>query len=381
MERETPTLTLAKALLERPSLTPDDQGCQILLRERLATLGFEIVPYRIGDTDNFWACRGTSAPVLCFAGHTDVVPPGDLTQWESPPFTPTVRNKTLFARGAADMKSSLAAMVTACERFIAQYPEHSGSIAFLITSDEEGSGQHGTSAVLKQLASRNKIPDWCIVGEASSEQRLADVIKIGRRGSVTGTLKIYGKQGHVAYPHLASNPIHFALPIIQSIVDLSWDEGTPPFPPTTLQFSDLRAGTGATNVIPGVLEARFNLRHSPLSSPEIIQEKIQAILDHSGVSYSLEWQIGGAFFYTSPEKHLVQQVAATIEETLGYACTLSTSGGTSDGRFFAAYGTEVVEIGPNNRTIHQANECIDLNELEALSILYEKCLIRLLVNA
>lgn len=370
----TSTLALARTLLERPSITPDDQGCQTLLDEFLTKLGFDVTHYPIHQTKNIWARRGKEGPVLCFAGHTDVVPPGDLSQWVSPPFAPTIRDGKLYARGAADMKSSIAAMATACERFIAKHPNHKGSIAFLITSDEEGHALDGTQAVLKMLAEKNEIPDWCLVGEASSRQKLADVIKVGRRGTITGYLKIYGKQGHVAYPHLAKNPIHQALQSIQAITDFHWDDGQPPFPPTTLQFANIHSGTGATNVIPGVLEANFNLRYSPLSPPEHIQSTIKSILDKSGCEYALDWHVGGKLFYTSPDSHLAQVVSQTIEQTLGYAPLPSTDGGTSDGRFFAEYGSEVVEVGPNNATIHQVNECIDVEELENLSLLYEKIL-------
>jgi succinyl-diaminopimelate desuccinylase len=375
----SPTFLLTKALLERPSVTPDDQGCQAILSEFLEPLGFEISHYPIHQTKNLWARRGNKKPLLCFSGHTDVVPPGDHTAWVSPPFVPTIRNGKLYARGAADMKSSIAAMATACQRFIDKHPQHAGSIAFLITSDEEGHGLDGTRAVLKMLAEKQEIPEWCLVGEASSGEKLADIIKVGRRGSITGYLKINGKQGHVAYPHLADNPIHRAFKALQALVDLSWDQGEPPFPPTTFQFANVHSGTGATNVIPGVLEANFNLRYSPASPAEIIQEKIKAILDESGCEYSLDWYLGGKLFYTSPDSFFLKKISQVIEEHLGYASIHSTDGGTSDGRFFAEYGSDVVEVGPKNESIHQVNENIDLEELENLSTLYEKILVGLLV--
>ena len=306
------------------------------------------------------------------------MPPGNLDDWASHPFVPTVRNGKLYARGAADMKSSIAAMITACERFIEKHPNHKGSIAFLITSDEEGHGLDGTQAVLKILAEKNEIPDWCLVGEASSKEKLADIIKVGRRGSLTGYLKIYGKQGHVAYPNSADNPIHRALSALQSLVDVKWDEGQDPFPPTTFQFANLHAGTGATNVIPGTLEANFNLRYSPASLPEAIQQRVKTLLDESGCQYSIEWTVGGKLFYTSPESPFLKAITETIQQTLGYPPIPSTDGGTSDGRFFAEYGADVVEVGPNNESIHQVNENIDLEELENLSKLYENILIKLL---
>lgn len=376
----SPTFLLAKALLERPSVTPNDQGCQAILSEFLHPLGFELTHYPIHQTKNLWARRGNEQPLLCFCGHTDVVPPGDPAAWVSPPFEPTVRNGKLYARGAADMKSSIAAMATACMRFVEKHPNHAGSIAFLITSDEEGHGLDGTRAVLKMLAEKNEIPQWCLVGEASSCEKLADVIKVGRRGSMTGYLKIHGKQGHVAYPHLADNPIHRAFNALQALVDVKWDQGQPPFPPTTFQFANIHSGTGATNVIPGVLEANFNLRYSPASTPEIIQEKIKTILDNSGCEYSLDWYIGGKLFYTAPDSIFLKKITEAIEEHLRYAPIPSTDGGTSDGRFFAEYGSDVVEVGPKNESIHQVNENIDLEELENLSTLYEKILIKLLTH-
>lgn len=372
------TLKLAIALLERPSITPDDQGCQALLGERLKRIGFEITDYPFNQVKNLWARRNKAEPSLCFAGHTDVVPTGDTSKWHSPPFIPTIRDNRLYARGAADMKSSIAAMVTACERFVIKHPDHLGSIAFLITSDEEGMAEDGTQAVLKQLAARQEIPSWCLVGEASSTDKLGDTIKVGRRGSLTGYLKIHGKQGHVAYPQLAKNPIHDALVPLNEIAQYEWDKAIPPFPATSLQIANINAGTGTNNVIPGILSADFNLRFSPQCTPEEIQQIVEKILQKHGCQYELTWRLSGKPFFTPPTSKFVQILAATIEKELGYAPILSTSGGTSDGRFFAEYGTQVVEVGPQNATIHQVNECIFLEELEQLSLLYEKILVSLL---
>lgn len=372
------TLALACQLLEIPSITPNDGGCQNIIAKRLAALGFEIEHFPVNQISNLFAVRGKEQPVLCFAGHTDVVPTGDINAWRFPPFTPTIDHDTLFARGAADMKSSIAAMITACERFIQRYPQHRGSIAFLITSDEEGPALDGTQAVLKQLAKQQRIPTWCLVGEASSNKQLADTIKVGRRGSLTGYLKILGKQGHVAYPELAINPIHQAMAALTEIAAFTWDQGTPPFPATSLQFANIHAGTGATNVIPGTLEANFNLRFSPETTPRFIQNTIEAILQKHGCEYQLEWKQGGKPFYTPPESQLIQSVSHTIEKCLGYRPEQATNGGTSDGRFFAEYGTEVVEVGPINASIHQIDECISVTELEKLSELYEAILVDLL---
>lgn len=373
------TVEFACELLARPSITPKDEGCQQLLELFLAPLGFTIFHFPVNQVSNFYAIRGDAQPTLCFAGHTDVVPTGDLNAWHHPPFTPTIENNTLYARGAADMKSSIAAMATACERFIKNHPNHKGSIAFLITSDEEGPAIDGTHAVLKILKERNQIPQWCLVGEASSTDKLADTIKVGRRGSITGYLKIIGKQGHVAYPELANNPIHKAMAALAEIAGLTWDIATPPFPATSLQFANIHAGTGATNVIPGVLEANFNLRFSPQITPEHIQATIENVLKKHDCEYEIKWTIGGKPFYTQTSSKLIQTVTHTVEKVLGYAPVHSTSGGTSDGRFFAEYGTEVVELGPINASIHQVNEHINVDELEQLSMLYEEILVSLLV--
>lgn len=372
--QESATLQLAKALCAIPSVTPHDHGAQELLAQKLTQLGFSVTHFPIGQTANLWAKKGIGKPLFCFAGHTDVVPPGDLNAWESPPFTPTIREGKMFARGAADMKSSIAAMVTACERFIQNHPENTGCMAFLITSDEEGPADDGTQAVLKILETQQEIPQWCLVGEASSSYKLGDTIKVGRRGSMTGYLTLHGIQGHVAYPLLAQNPIHLSFAPLQAIAEYQWDQGIGPFPPTTLQFANIHAGTGATNVIPGILEANFNLRFCPQSTPETIKNTIADILQTHGCQYDIRWQVGGQPFYTAPDSPFVKIIHDTITQTMGYAPEHSTSGGTSDGRFFAQYGTHVVEVGPLNASIHQINEHIDIAELDQLSHLYEQIL-------
>ncbi|MBS0290785.1 MAG: succinyl-diaminopimelate desuccinylase [Proteobacteria bacterium] len=373
------TLELAKTLLSLPSITPDDKGCQTLLAARLAALDFKITHYPSGNVSNLWAKRGNQSPTLCFAGHTDVVPVGDEKAWLSPPFSPTIRDGKLYARGAADMKSSIAAMVTACERFIQQHPHFKGSLAFLITSDEEGPALDGTQAALKALKQIEQIPEWCLVGEASSKDKLGDTIKVGRRGSLTGHFKIFGKQGHVAYPDLAKNPIHLSLRSLAAIAEIEWDDKDTIFPATSLQFANLHSGFGANNVIPAMIEGNFNLRFSPKTTPEMIKQKIEGILMAHGLTYELQWVLSGKPFYTQDDSKLIQVITNTIEKNMGYKPIHSTAGGTSDGRFFAEYDTEVVELGPNNASIHQVNEWIDLKELEDLSNLYEAILTDLFI--
>jgi len=369
------TLDLAMELLAQPSVTPNDSDCQAIIAKRLEALGFRITHYPQGNVSNLWATQHHPGPVLCFAGHTDVVPPGPLEAWESPPFSPTLREGKLYARGAADMKSSIAAMVTACERFIAKNPTPSGSIAFLITSDEEGPAIDGTQAVLRRLKLDNAIPDWCLVGEASSTEKLGDVIKIGRRGSLSGALTIEGTQGHIAYPQLADNPIHAAFSALGEIAALPWDQATADFPATHLQFSYIQSGNpAANNVIPGSLTAHFNLRFSPFIAPETIQHTVGSVLQKHNCRYRLTWTLGGKPFLTPKDSPFVQAVVNTVQAVMGYSPECSTSGGTSDGRFFAEYGCAVVELGPNNATIHKVNECIDVVELEQLSLLYEQIL-------
>ena len=372
-----PTLTLARALIERRSLTPDDAGCQLLLRERLAPLGFTCTTLESNGVTNLWARRGTQRPLVCFAGHTDVVPTGPLDRWDTEPFTPTLRNGFLHGRGAADMKSSLAAFVTAIESFVAERPDAPGSIALLITSDEEGPSTDGTVKIVEQMAARGERLDYCIVGEPSSVDVLGDMIKNGRRGTLSGTLVVKGVQGHIAYPHLARNPIHLVAPVLAELAATEWDRGNAYFPPTTWQCSNIHAGTGATNVIPGTLELLFNFRHSPDSTRESLQQRFEAIVRRHGLDYDLTWTGWGKPFLT-PRGTLVDVAMAAIREVTGVTPELSCTGGTSDGRFIADICDEVVELGPVNATIHKLNECVRVADLEPLSAIYRSMLERLL---
>ena len=373
----SPTLALARELIARPSVTPDDQGCQRLIGERLAALGFSLECMNFGEVTNLWARRGSEGPLLAFAGHTDVVPPGPESAWTSPPFRPEIRDGLLYGRGAADMKGSIAAMVTACERFLAEHPDHRGSLAFLITSDEEGSATEGTIKVIETLEARNEKIDWCLVGEPSSVEQAGDVVKNGRRGSLSGTLRVYGIQGHVAYPQLADNPVHRALPALTELAAAVWDDGNAFFPPTTLQISNIQAGTGATNVIPGTLEVLFNFRYSTASSAASLRQRVHTLLDRHGLEYRLDWFHSGGPFLT-PAGALVDAVRVAIRTVTGLETELSTSGGTSDGRFIAPTGAQVVELGPVNATIHKVNECVAVDELERLTRIYEGVLRQLL---
>jgi succinyl-diaminopimelate desuccinylase len=371
------TLDLSRALIERPSVTPDDHGCQQLLAERLQAIGFRIEQLRFADVDNLWARRGDATPLFVFAGHTDVVPPGPLGDWDSPPFEPVIREGLLYGRGAADMKSSIAAMVTACERFVADHPDHAGSIAFLITSDEEGPSINGTVKVIEALQARGEQIDCCLVGEPSSKTHTGDTIKNGRRGSLNGILKIRGQQGHVAYPQLADNPIHKAAPALAELSSVEWDQGNEFFPPTTLQISNIRAGSGTENVIPGVLDILFNLRFSTESTAESIKSRVEDILTRHGLDYTLTWKLSGKPFLTAAGD-LVDAARTAIQAVAGIDTELSTSGGTSDGRFIAPTGAQVLELGPVNATIHQINECVNVAELDTLSAIYEEILKQLL---
>ncbi len=371
------TLDLAIDLIRRPSVTPDDAGCQASMMERLAALGFANEPLRFGKVDNFWSRRGTEGPLFCFAGHTDVVPPGPLEEWSSDPFAPEIRNGLLYGRGAADMKGSLAAMITATERFVVRHPRHLGSIAFLITSDEEGPAVNGTAKVVETLDARREKIDWCLVGEPSSSERVGDVVKNGRRGSLGACLVIHGVQGHVAYPQLARNPVHQALPVLTELAAVEWDRGNDFFPPTTFQISNIRAGTGATNVIPGELEVLFNLRFSTETDAARIRETVQAIFDRHELDYTIDWTLSGNPFLTQVDE-LVGAAQAAIREVTGQETQLSTAGGTSDGRFIAPTGTQVLELGPVNATIHKVNECVGVAELDTLSAIYERLLEHLL---
>ena len=371
------TLELTQNLMARRSVTPADEGCQEVMIGRLEALGFRVERLRYGNVENFWARRGSEGPLFCFAGHTDVVPTGPLEEWRTDPFLPAVRDGVLFGRGAADMKSGLAAMVTATEEFVAAHPRHQGSIAFLVTSDEEGPSVDGTKRVVETLSSRNERIDWCIVGEPSSEESIGDTIKVGRRGSFSGRLTVHGVQGHVAYPQLAENPVHTLAPALAELTSREWDKGTEHFQPTTFQVSNLNAGTGAPNVIPGELKARFNLRYSPVQTQEALKEIVEGILRKHGVRYTLEWYVSGEPFYTPPG-HLSEAVGAAVEGVVGSRPKLSTGGGTSDGRFIAPLGTQVVELGVVNRTIHKVNEGVRIDDIEALHRMYVNVLRNLL---
>jgi len=373
----SPTLELAKALVARPSVTPEDAGCQALLAERLAPLGFRIEPMPFGEVQNLWARRGDQGPLFCFAGHTDVVPPGPLEAWRSPPFEPVVRDGRLYGRGSADMKGAIAAMVTALERFLERHPHPKGSIALLITSDEEGPAVNGTVKVVEALEGRGERIDWCLVGEPSSDEKLGDTIKNGRRGSLNGHLVVEGVQGHVAYPELARNPIHQALPALAELAGRQWDSGNAFFPPTSFQISNLHAGTGATNVIPGELEALFNVRYSTETTHEALKEAVEEILERHGLTYRLQWNLSGEPFLT-PSGELVAAAQAAVEKVMGFQPRLSTSGGTSDGRFIAPTGAQVIELGPHNASIHKVDEWAEVAALEQLSHIYEELLERLL---
>ena len=375
----SPTLELTIDLMSRSSVTPIDAGCQALMCARLAAIGFAIEPLRFDDVDNFWARRGNSGPLICFAGHTDVVPTGPLEQWTSPPFTPEIRDGMLYGRGAADMKGSLAAMVTACERFVAQYPNHAGSIAYLITSDEEGPSINGTVKVVEHLEARHEKIDWCLVGEPTSSNVVGDVIKNGRRGSLNGILTIRGVQGHIAYPQLAKNPIHLAAPALTELAAIEWDRGNEFFPPTSFQISNIKGGTGATNVIPGELEVVFNFRFSTESTEAGLRQRIHELLDRHGLDYSIHWSLSGNPFLTAKGK-LVEATQRAIRTVAGIDTELSTSGGTSDGRFIAPTGAQVLELGPLNATIHKLNECVAVEDLNKLSDIYQQILVNLLVD-
>jgi len=372
------TLALACELIRRPSVTPEDAGCQALMIEQLDAMGFSCTPLRFGDVDNFWAERGSSGPILVFAGHTDVVPTGPEEQWHNPPFEPTLVDGALYGRGAADMKGSLAAMLVACEEFIAEHPDHPGRIGFLITSDEEGIAINGTVKVMEYLQQQGKTIDWCLVGEPSSSNRLGDVIKNGRRGSLGAKLTVRGIQGHIAYPHLADNPIHRSLGALKALTEELWDEGNEFFPPTSMQISNIGGGTGATNVIPGTLELQFNFRFSTEVTEAELRERTKAILDAHALEYELEWALSGQPFLTASGE-LVEATLASIVAETGQEAELSTAGGTSDGRFIAPAGVQVVELGPINATIHKLNEVVLADDLPRLAAIYRGIIARLLL--
>jgi succinyl-diaminopimelate desuccinylase len=373
------TLALTCELMSRASVSPTDGGCQALMSEQLAAMGFSVESLRFGEVDNLWARRGREGPLFCFAGHTDVVPPGPLEEWHSDPFSPVIRDGILYGRGAADMKSGLAAMLNACEEFIGRHAQHRGSIAFLITSDEEGPSVDGTRRVVEVLRDRQERIDWCLVGEPSSEHELGDTLKIGRRGSLSGRLTVHGVQGHIAYPQLADNPIHALAPALAELTSRTWDLGNRHFQPTSFQVSNIAAGTGAPNVIPGELKARLNLRFSTEQTVESLQATVEQILRRHHVNYSLDWFISGLPFLTAPG---VLSAAATraVHEELQVSAKLSTGGGTSDGRFIAPMGAEVIELGVVNSTIHKANECVRVEDIERLRRVYRRILEILLVE-
>ncbi|WP_318473647.1 succinyl-diaminopimelate desuccinylase [Photobacterium leiognathi] len=370
---DSPVIALAKDLMSRPSVTPEDAGCQDVMIARLEQLGFTIETMIFEDTTNLWARRGTQAPLFVFAGHTDVVPSGPVEQWHTPPFEPTIIDGYLHGRGAADMKGSLACMIVAIERFIAENPDHNGSIALLITSDEEGPFINGTTRVVDTLEARNEKIDMCIVGEPSSTLNVGDVVKNGRRGSITGDLTVKGIQGHVAYPHLANNPVHKALPALAELAATTWDNGNEYFPPTSFQIPNIAAGTGASNVIPGEFQVQFNFRFSTELTDTEIKRRVHSVLDAHGLDYDLKWTLSGHPFLTD-KGTLVEAVVAAIEEVNHQQPELLTTGGTSDGRFIARTGAQVVELGPVNATIHKVNECVKVADLEKLTDMYQKVL-------
>jgi succinyl-diaminopimelate desuccinylase len=371
------TLELTHDLIARASVTPADEGCQDLMASRLSQVGFQVERLRYGNVDNLWARRGDGAPLLCFAGHTDVVPTGPLEEWRSDPFKPAIRDGLLYGRGAADMKSGLAAMLTAAESFVAECSAHRGAIAFLITSDEEGPSTDGTRRVVETLRERGEKIDWCIVGEPSSETSIGDTIKIGRRGSLSGRLTVHGVQGHIAYPQFADNPIHSFAPALAELSTRLWDQGNEHFQPTTFQVSNLNAGTGAPNVIPGELKARFNLRYSPVQTLDELKRTVEEVLGRHRVNYTLEWYLSGEPFYTPPGP-LSNAVCAAVRTVTGREPTLSTGGGTSDGRFIAPMGAQVVELGVVNASIHKVNECVRIEDIDTLHAIYLQVLRNLL---
>jgi succinyl-diaminopimelate desuccinylase len=372
------TIELAKALISKASVTPEDKGCQSMMIERLEKVGFTIHSLPFGEVENFWATHGLSGPVFAFAGHTDVVPVGIESQWQTKPFEPTIIDGMLYGRGAADMKGSLASMLVATEHFVTENPNHKGTIGFLITSDEEGPAKNGTVKVVEYLQKSNQKVDYCLVGEPSSTNTLGDVIKNGRRGSLNAFLTIKGKQGHIAYPQLANNPIHLAVPALNSLCDEAWDNGNEYFPATSFQFSNIHSGAGVTNVIPGEVEVVFNFRYSTETTHEQIKTRVLEILDEHQLDYDIEWQHSGLPFLT-PRGALVNACVDAIRTVNGVETELSTSGGTSDGRFISQMDTQVVELGPLNATIHQVNECVSVEDLESLTVVYRQVLQNILV--
>lgn len=377
-DQNHPSIELLSELIRRRSVTPEDAGCQELLAERLSAIGFDCETMVFGDVTNLWARRGSIAPLLCFAGHTDVVPPGNEKEWETDPFEPVIVDGVLYGRGAADMKSGLAAMVVAFERFVARHPEHAGSLAYLITSDEEGRARDGTLKVVEALKSRNETMNWCVLGEPSSHERIGDVIRVGRRGSLSGMLEVRGIQGHVAFPHLADNPIRRFAPILASLHEVEWDQGNEHFPPTSFQVVDLRSGIGAPNVTPGALSARFNFRYSTVWHHEDLKRRVRQLFDEHDIDYELDWHLSGEPFLTD-EGTLTDAVCKAVEQQVGYRPELSTGGGTSDGRFISPAGVDVVELGPVNASIHKVNENVRISDVIALTSMYQRIMETLLL--
>nr|WP_247687714.1 MULTISPECIES: succinyl-diaminopimelate desuccinylase [Pectobacterium] len=371
-----PVIELAQQLIKRPSLSPHDEGCQALMIERLTAIGFTVEAMDFGDTQNFWAWRGTGK-TLAFAGHTDVVPSGDESHWQHPPFEPIIRDGMLYGRGAADMKGSLAAMVIAAERFVAAHPNHQGRLAFLITSDEEASAVNGTVKVVEALMARNERLDYCLVGEPSSTHVVGDVVKNGRRGSITANLRVHGVQGHVAYPHLADNPVHRAAPALNELIATEWDQGNAFFPPTTMQIANIQAGTGSNNVIPGELSVQFNFRFSTELTDVLIQQRVAELLDRHQLNYTIDWKLSGQPFLTA-RGELVDAVVNAVKHYNEVTPELLTTGGTSDGRFIARMGAQVVELGPVNATIHKVDECVSAADLQLLSRMYQRIMEQLI---
>lgn len=369
-------IELAKILISRSSLTPNDAGCQSIISERLTRAGFHCEPMRFGEVDNLWARFGSQSPLVVFAGHTDVVPAGPEFAWTSPPFQPEIRNGFLYGRGTADMKGALAAMIVAAEKFVQENPHSPGSLALLITSDEEGPAIHGTKKVIETLTKRGEKIDYCIVGEASTDMQIGDQIRIGRRGSLSGKLTVHGKQGHVAFPHLAKNAIHESLAALHTLTQIVWDNGNEHFPPTTFQLSNIHGGTGAANVIPGMLEVLLNFRFSPALTTSELQERTEAILQQHALTYNIEWEIGGEPFLTRQGK-LIESAKAAIKEVTGLDVKCTTGGGTSDGRYIAPTGAEVIELGASHATIHQVDECVRVEDFEVLTKIYQKILMLL----
>lgn len=374
------TIDLAQALIRIDSVTPDDKGCQQMIADYLTPLGFNNESMPFGEVTNLWSRRGTESPCLVFAGHTDVVPTGPENEWKYPPFDAHIDGDMMYGRGTADMKSSIACFMAATKRFVESYPQHKGSIAYLITSDEEGPAINGTVKVIETLEARNEKFEYCIVGEPSSSVKLADSIKNGRRGSLNGKLIVKGIQGHIAYPDLADNPIHNLAPALEQLVNVGWDHGNEYFPPTSFQISNINAGTGATNVIPGHVEMLFNFRFSTEHTAESLQESVHAILDHHGLDYELEWNLSGNPFITEGDGELIEAIKQACDAIVGYEPTLSTGGGTSDGRFIAPTGAQTIELGPLNDTIHKVNECVSVSDLNKLTDIYYQTMINLLVK-